>query len=231
MVGDDSSKKRDSSSSDLNLVFGDPLYLHPNDTNGTPIVTFTSSQPLSLSELKRIELMTYMIESQERFDKTQEQFNIIQEQLNIYFENKLNHLQEMMNLINSNQDPPVDLYHLEGSDKGDNKIDSLTKEPSDALLMGDKVLSTTPARENDEFIKSSVDDLVPIPKESEVTSSCDDFECDMPIPLPTTDVSEEDFDINSPLGEQVVNFLIENVDVAGLPRHLVKQLFSHLVKI
>nr|GEY88307.1 hypothetical protein [Tanacetum cinerariifolium] len=26
------------SSSDFNLVFGDPLYLHPNDTNGSPIV-------------------------------------------------------------------------------------------------------------------------------------------------------------------------------------------------
>ncbi|GJZ10573.1 ribonuclease H-like domain-containing protein [Tanacetum coccineum] len=39
MAGDDSSKKGDSSSSDLNLVFGDPLYLHPNDTNGTPIMT------------------------------------------------------------------------------------------------------------------------------------------------------------------------------------------------
>ncbi|GJU93210.1 hypothetical protein Tco_1317966 [Tanacetum coccineum] len=39
--------------------------------------------------------------------------------------------EEMMNLINSNQDPPVDLYDLKGSDKGDNKIDSLTMEPSD----------------------------------------------------------------------------------------------------
>ncbi|GKD34260.1 ribonuclease H-like domain-containing protein [Tanacetum coccineum] len=39
MAGDDSSKKGDSSSSNLKLVFGDPLYLHPNDTNGTPIVT------------------------------------------------------------------------------------------------------------------------------------------------------------------------------------------------
>ncbi|GKC58466.1 hypothetical protein Tco_1086064 [Tanacetum coccineum] len=40
---------------------------------------------------------------------------------------------------------------------------------------------------------------------------------------------KEDFDINSPLGEQVVDFLMENKDVAGLPRHLVKQLFSQLV--
>ncbi|GJT19515.1 hypothetical protein Tco_0878221 [Tanacetum coccineum] len=87
---------------------------------------------------------------------------INQEQLNMDFENKLNSLQEMMNLISSNQNPPVDLYHLEGSDKGDNEIDSLTKEPSDTLLMRDEIISTTPARENDKFIKSSVDDLVPI---------------------------------------------------------------------
>ncbi|GKA81013.1 hypothetical protein Tco_0787705 [Tanacetum coccineum] len=57
-------------------------------------------------------------------------------------------------------------------------------------------------------------------------------ECDMPVntPLPTTDVRDEDFDINSPLGEQVVDSLMENEDVAGLPRHLVKRLFSHLLK-
>ncbi|GJU20987.1 hypothetical protein Tco_1154329 [Tanacetum coccineum] len=138
----------------------------------------------------------------------------------------------MLNLRNSNQDPLVDLYELKGSDKGDNEINSLTKEPLDTLLMGDEVISTIPERENDEFIKSSVDDLVLIPRESEVTSVCDDLECDMPItiPLPTTDVREEDFDINSPLGEQVVDFLIKNEDLADLPRHLVKQFFSHLVK-
>ncbi|GKC50477.1 hypothetical protein Tco_1073222, partial [Tanacetum coccineum] len=147
-------------------------------------------------------------------------------------QNELNRHQEMLNLRNSNQDLPVDLYYLEGSDEGDLEIGSLTKEPSDTLLMGDEVISTTLERENDEFIKSSVDDLVPILRESEVTSVCDDLECDMPVntPLPTTDVREEDFDINSPLGEYVVDFLMENVNVAGLPRHLVKQLFSHLVK-
>ncbi|GJS13754.1 hypothetical protein Tco_0408226 [Tanacetum coccineum] len=59
-----------------------------------------------------------------------------------------------------------------------------------------------------------------------------DLECDMHVntPLPTTDVREEDFDINSPLGEYVVDFLMENKDVAGLLRHLVKRLFSHLIK-
>ncbi|GKF75212.1 hypothetical protein Tco_0224656, partial [Tanacetum coccineum] len=73
-------------------------------------------------------------------------------------------------------------------------------EPTDILLMGDKVIRTTPKRENDKFIKSSVDDLVPILRESEVTLVCDDSECDMPTPLPTTDVRKEDFDIKSLLG-------------------------------
>ncbi|GKA31650.1 hypothetical protein Tco_0717955, partial [Tanacetum coccineum] len=148
------------------------------------------------------------------------------------FQNELNRLREMVNLRNSNQDPLVDFYDLKGSDKGDIMIDSLTMEPSHTFLMGDKVIRTTPERENDEIIKSSVDDLVPIPRESEMTSICDDFECDMPvtIPLPTTDVIEENFDINSPLGEYVVDLLMENKDIAGLPRHLVKYLFNHLLK-
>ncbi|GKE21499.1 hypothetical protein Tco_1433011 [Tanacetum coccineum] len=144
----------------------------------------------------------------------------------------------MLSLRNSNHDPPVDLYDPERSNNDDIEVTlaytpSLpflaTMEPIDTLLIGDEVISTTPAREIDEFIKSSVNDLVPIPMESEVTSDSNS-ECDMPTPLPTTDVREEDFDINSPLGEQVVDFLMENVDVAGLPRHLVKKLFNHLVK-
>ncbi|GKD27858.1 hypothetical protein Tco_1234072 [Tanacetum coccineum] len=148
------------------------------------------------------------------------------------FQNEMIRLQEMLNLRNSNQDPPIEFYDIKGSDEGDNEIDSLTKEPLDTLLMGDEVINTTPARDNDEFINSSVDDLVPIPRESEVTSVCDDLECNMPVntPFPTNDVREQDFDINSPLGEQVVDFLMKNVDVAYLPRHMVKQLFGLLVK-
>ncbi|GJR88651.1 hypothetical protein Tco_0212662 [Tanacetum coccineum] len=106
-----------------------------------------------------------------------------------------------------------------------------TMEPAETFLMEDEVISTIPVREDDEFIKSSVDDLVPIPRESEETSDSV-LECDMPAttPLPPTNNGEVDFDINSPLGEYVVDFLMENVDVAGLPRHLVKQLFNHLLK-
>nr|GEV00073.1 ribonuclease H-like domain-containing protein [Tanacetum cinerariifolium] len=80
-----------------------------------------------------------------------------------------------------------------------------TMEPTDTLLMG--------------------------VRESEVTSDSN-LECDMPdnTPFPATNVREEKFYINSPLAEQLVDFLMKNEDVAGLPRHLVKRLFSHLVK-
>ncbi|GJT64234.1 hypothetical protein Tco_1015714 [Tanacetum coccineum] len=59
-----------------------------------------------------------------------------------------------------------------------------TLEPEDSLIMGNKELSTIPEKESDEFIKSSVENLVPIPSESEDTSEsdsdcnlslCDDF--------------------------------------------------------
>ncbi|GJY62440.1 hypothetical protein Tco_0463097, partial [Tanacetum coccineum] len=79
-----------------------------------------------------------------------------------------------------------------------------TMEPLDTFLMGDEVISTILESKNDEFIKSSVDDLVSIPRESQVTFNSD-LECDMPAttPLPTTDVREENLDINLPLGEHL----------------------------
>ncbi|GKC07665.1 hypothetical protein Tco_0999275, partial [Tanacetum coccineum] len=54
-----------------------------------------------------------------------------------------------------------------------------TLEPEDSLIMGDEELSTIPEKESDEFIKSSVEDLVPIPRESEDTFGSDS-DCDLP---------------------------------------------------
>ncbi|GJS41780.1 hypothetical protein Tco_0566823 [Tanacetum coccineum] len=65
-----------------------------------------------------------------------------------------------------------------------------TIEPEDSLNMGDEYLSTIPEKESDEVIKSSVEDLVPIPSESEDTSN-NDSECD----LPFCDNPEENFKI------------------------------------
>ncbi|GKF67703.1 hypothetical protein Tco_0197382, partial [Tanacetum coccineum] len=46
-------------------------------------------------------------------------------------------------------------------------------EPEDSLIMGNEELSTIPKKESDEFIKSNVEDLIPIPRESEDTSGSD----------------------------------------------------------
>nr|GEU73320.1 hypothetical protein [Tanacetum cinerariifolium] len=49
-----------------------------------------------------------------------------------------------------------------------------TEEPDNSLSMGDEHLDTILAMESDEFIKSSVENLIPIPSESEEFSSIDD---------------------------------------------------------
>ncbi|GKA78175.1 hypothetical protein Tco_0784712 [Tanacetum coccineum] len=59
------------------------------------------------------------------------------------------------------------------------------EEPVNSLSMGDKHLDTIPETESDEFIKSSVENLVPIPSESEgiPDSVCDVPLCNNPTPL------------------------------------------------
>ncbi|GJZ30297.1 hypothetical protein Tco_0575344 [Tanacetum coccineum] len=57
------------------------------------------------------------------------------------------------------------------------------EEPVNSLSMGDKHLDTIPETESDEFIKSSVEDLVPIPSESE---GIPDKMCDVPLCENTT---------------------------------------------
>ncbi|GKG00718.1 hypothetical protein Tco_0302408, partial [Tanacetum coccineum] len=54
-----------------------------------------------------------------------------------------------------------------------------TLDLEDSLIMGNEDLSTIPKKESDKFIKSSVEDLVPIPSESKDTSESDS-DCDLP---------------------------------------------------
>nr|GEW12362.1 hypothetical protein [Tanacetum cinerariifolium] len=71
------------------------------------------------------------------------------------------------------------------------------KDPEVSLIMGNEELSTIPEKKSDEFIKSSVEDLVPIPSESEDTSGSDSEcmlpSCDYFSPI---DVPEENIDVN-----------------------------------
>ncbi|GJR89400.1 hypothetical protein Tco_0213411 [Tanacetum coccineum] len=65
-----------------------------------------------------------------------------------------------------------------------------TLEPEDSLIIGDENLSTIPEKELDEVINSSVEDLVPIPREFEDTSGSDS-ECDLPSCDDFSPISEE----------------------------------------
>ncbi|GJV98485.1 hypothetical protein Tco_1553737 [Tanacetum coccineum] len=68
--------------------------------------------------------------------------------------------------------------YLENSSKAITP-DLPTEEPDNSLSMGDEHLSTIPETESDEVIKSSVEDLVPIPSESEDILESDS-DCDLP---------------------------------------------------
>ncbi|GKB61608.1 hypothetical protein Tco_0917794 [Tanacetum coccineum] len=70
-----------------------------------------------------------------------------------------------------------------------------TREPEDSLIMGDEHLDTIPEKESDELIKSSVENLVPIPSESEDFSD-NESECDMPVCDDFTTFSNPLFDSN-----------------------------------
>ncbi|GJX31616.1 hypothetical protein Tco_0241471 [Tanacetum coccineum] len=87
-----------------------------------------------------------------------------------------------------------DDYTIQNKEYLENSSKAITPDlpTEDSLIMGDEHLSTIPEKESDEFIKSSVEDIVPIPSESEDTSD-NESECDVPVcddssPL---DVSED----------------------------------------
>nr|GFB01530.1 hypothetical protein [Tanacetum cinerariifolium] len=68
-----------------------------------------------------------------------------------------------------------------------------TEEHDNSLSMGDEHLDTIPATESDEFIKSSVENLIPIPSESE---GIPEHMCDVPFHdnSPPLDVSKDQFE-------------------------------------
>nr|GEV36899.1 hypothetical protein [Tanacetum cinerariifolium] len=77
-------------------------------------------------------------------------------------------------------------------DDDDNYTFAITpNEPDNSLSMGDEHLDTIPATESDEFIKSSVENLVPNPSESE-----GEYECDVPACEVFTTFSNILFDVD-----------------------------------
>ncbi|GJW73735.1 hypothetical protein Tco_0133105 [Tanacetum coccineum] len=104
------------------------------------------------------------------------------------------------------------------------------EEPDNSLSMGDEHLDTIPETESDEFIKSSVEDLVPIPSESEgiPDKMCDVPLCNNPTPLNALNEHSEivvnsnddnsSSDDDSPYGENIdyVDALSPDVEIVSL---------------
>nr|GEV42385.1 hypothetical protein [Tanacetum cinerariifolium] len=91
-----------------------------------------------------------------------------------------------------------------------------TEEPDNSLSMGDEHLDTIPATESNEFIKSSVENLIPIPSESE---GIPEHKCDVPFHnnSPPIDVSQDQFEDLSESNEEFSStdedsFSIDNID-------------------
>nr|GEY91244.1 reverse transcriptase domain-containing protein [Tanacetum cinerariifolium] len=91
-----------------------------------------------------------------------------------------------------------------------------TEEPDNSLCMGDEHLDTIPATESDEFIKSSVENLIPILSESEgiLKNMCDVPFHDSSLPLDVSkDQFEEFFDSNDEFSSiDDDSFSIDNID-------------------
>nr|GFA78054.1 hypothetical protein [Tanacetum cinerariifolium] len=91
-----------------------------------------------------------------------------------------------------------------------------TEEPDNSLSMGDEHLDTIPATESDEVLKSSVENLIPIPSESE---GIPEHMCDVPLhdnSLPL-DVLKDQFEDFSESNDELSltdddSFSIDNID-------------------
>nr|GEY97753.1 hypothetical protein [Tanacetum cinerariifolium] len=89
------------------------------------------------------------------------------------------------------------------------------EDPGDSLIMRDEDINSIPEKESNEFINSSVEDLVPIPSEFEDTSG-NDSECDFFVDnesLSDEDVPEDNVKIYSnPLFELDDEYISSDVN-------------------
>nr|GEY55827.1 hypothetical protein [Tanacetum cinerariifolium] len=103
-----------------------------------------------------------------------------------------------------------------------------TKEPEYSLSMGDEHFSTILKMESDELIKSSIDNLVPILSEHEVTSD-NESECDVPVNdesspeefsgelMPTSIINEERIKREH---EEYISFMEKLLTINSFPHSL-----------
>nr|GEZ92445.1 hypothetical protein [Tanacetum cinerariifolium] len=119
-----------------------------------------------LDEMKRLINLEYRDEI--KIDELRGNFNSMSIEIN-----KKQKLQQLEQVVNLSTYPSkcFNSFCYDDDDDEDYAIavtPSLsTEEPDNSLSMGDEHLDTIPATKSDEFIKSSVENLIPVPSESE----------------------------------------------------------------
>nr|GEV83613.1 hypothetical protein [Tanacetum cinerariifolium] len=138
-------------------------------------------------------------EIKDAFGKKQYKPEDVQELFRKLFNDVQNIHEELAEYINTPSWNRSAFSNYDDDDDEDYTIAITPEEPDNSLSMGDEHLDTILATESDEVIKYSVEDLVPIPSESEVIP---DNTCDVPFrdnssPLDVSkDQFEEFFDSN-----------------------------------
>ncbi|GJW06271.1 hypothetical protein Tco_1568694 [Tanacetum coccineum] len=138
----------------------------------------------------------------------------VQELLNKLLEDVQNISEELAESINS-PSWSRHAFYLDDDEEYTIAItpDLPTEELEYSLSMGDEHLDTIPATESDEVIKSSVENLVPIPSEFEVTSD-NESECDRRRVISDEDVSKRN--IPNPLfDEEIISDKIDALIISS----------------
>ncbi|GJV27443.1 hypothetical protein Tco_1383891 [Tanacetum coccineum] len=148
---------------------------------------------ISFREMPKVLLLAWekFFELQHAFREKQHQPEDIQELLHKLLKDLQIISEELAEYINSSSwncpafyddDDEYTIQYREYLENSSNAIAPVlpTEEPDNSLSMGDEHLSTVPETKLDKLIKSSVENLVPIPSESEDFSD-NESECDVPV--------------------------------------------------
>nr|GEW22202.1 hypothetical protein [Tanacetum cinerariifolium] len=132
-------------------------------------------------------------EIKDAFENKQYKPKDVQELIRKLFNDVQNIHEELALYINTPSWNRPAFSNYDDDDDADYTIAITPDEPDNSLSMKDEHLDTIPAKESDEVIKSSVENLVPIPSESE---GIPDNMCDVPfrdnsLPL---DISKDQFE-------------------------------------
>ncbi|GKE80309.1 hypothetical protein Tco_1550309 [Tanacetum coccineum] len=136
---------------------------------------------LSLAWEKFFEIQHAFREKQHQPEDIQELIHKLLKELQIIKEELADYISPSWNCPTFyDDDDEYTIQYKEYLENSSNAIilDLPTEEPDNSLCMGDEHLDTIPKMEMDEVIKFSVEDLVPIPSESEGIS---DDTCDVPV--------------------------------------------------